>query len=499
MTKNFYLRNWKIYGCCIVVCLLLLLSTTVINSRTNTFVIQPHTIEIGDIPYISLKDLAKALNGRLNQDLAKQKITLRAGNHTFVFTLLSSVIVINDVAFRMPVETKLYNRVPYVPKHPFLLFLERKGLIPSDRLPGPHVNTYPLKPNILGLQILSDKEETKLILETDGTLSRDRVIRKNLEKDRLNLLIKGGELGPRTYTIPRKKGYIQELSVVQNKEDVQIDLRYDNKALWRHLKVEKRKIILSFKPILRPSPHSELFGLRTVIIDPGHGGFDPGAVGPNGTKEKEITLKVAKQLKRILERQLKVNVILTRKNDSFVTLQKRAQTAIKNNGKLFISLHCNASINPKTTGWEVYFLSDAKTDEAAEVAKRENAVLLMETKQPKNQQDRLNAQLLDISFGLRSTQFLKESQELCGLIHFEVVQTVVTHAENRGVKQANFHVMRGTLGAMPSILVEMGFISNSKEEKRLRSTAFQKRMAKAIYRGIKTFKHHYEQPLSANR
>ena len=248
----------------------------------------------------------------------------------------------------------------------------------------------------------------------------------------------------------------------------------------------------------RLSSHSERFALKTVILDPGHGGIDPGAIGPGGTKEKEITLKVAKRLKRLLEKRLKVHVILTRKKDAFVPLGQRSQAAIQNGGKLFISLHCNASENRRTTGWEVFFLSDAKTAEAAEVAKRENAVLQLEEGQTSQRPDSLNAELQNIAFGLLSTQFLKESQDLAGLIRAEVGQTV-TRLENRGVKQANFHVMRGTMGAMPSVLVEMGFISNSTEEKRLRSTAFQKRMAEAICSGVKAFKLRYEQQLSAHR
>lgn len=251
-------------------------------------------------------------------------------------------------------------------------------------------------------------------------------------------------------------------------------------------------------------PHTESSGrkleidpehwtLDTVIIDPGHGGADPGAIGPSKTKEKVIALQVARRLKTLLEKRLRVRAVLTRDDDTFIPLKKRARIARGKGGKIFLSLHCNASKNQRSRGAEVYFLSDAKTAEAAEVAKRENAVLDLKTNGADS--SRLDPELDGIVSGLLSDQFLKASQDLSALICMEIAQTV-TGVEDRGVKQANFYVMRGTMGTMPSALIEMGFITNLSEEKRLRSTAFQRKMAEAIYRGLRTFKRRYEKQLS---
>ena len=237
------------------------------------------------------------------------------------------------------------------------------------------------------------------------------------------------------------------------------------------------------------------WAIDVVVIDPGHGGRDPGALGKAGTREKDVVLKVAKRLQGLLERKLKVKAVLTRTDDTHIPLGRRAKLALASGGKIFVSLHCNAGTRPQAVGSEVFFLSEAKTAEAAEVARMENAALQFEdeTGTPED-----HVELEGIARGLLSTQFLKESQDLAADIRRQIVQHV-SSTTDRGVKQANFYVMRGTMGAMPSVLVEMGFISNRAEERRLRSTAHQKQMAEAIFRGIRAFKQRYEDRLANDR
>lgn len=238
--------------------------------------------------------------------------------------------------------------------------------------------------------------------------------------------------------------------------------------------------------------------LKTVVIDPGHGGKDPGAIGPGGTHEKAIVLEVAKRLQKLLEKDLKVEVVLTRSTDEFIALRRRSHIALQQNGKIFVSLHCNAAKNPEASGVEVYFLSEAKTQEAADVARRENAVLEYEKDDPHLPLNGIGEAYQGIALSLLSSQFLKESQDLAAAIHREFAKTI-SNVTLRGVKQANFFVMRYTMAQMPSVLVELGFISNRAEERRLRSAAYQQQLAEALYRGIANFKLRYEQQLSADR
>lgn len=258
---------------------------------------------------------------------------------------------------------------------------------------------------------------------------------------------------------------------------------------------EPSPVLQSSKPAIDVAKRSANWTLKTIIIDPGHGGKDPGAIGPGGTYEKTIALEVAKRLQKLLEKELKVDVILTRDDDTFIPLHKRSQIALQKGGKIFISLHCNATKNQKAQGFEVYFLSEAKTQAAAEVARLENAVL---EKYEGISADTLSEGVNRIRYGLLSNQFLKESQELAAAIHNELPHQM-PQSQQRGVKQANFFVMRNTMAQMPSVLVEMGFITNKDEEKDLRNRTHQEKLAHVLYRGIQTFKERYEQQLSADQ
>jgi N-acetylmuramoyl-L-alanine amidase len=234
------------------------------------------------------------------------------------------------------------------------------------------------------------------------------------------------------------------------------------------------------------------WALDRIVIDAGHGGRDPGAVGPGRTYEKTITLSIAKKLGERLRR-LGIEVVHTRKSDVFIGLGSRARIAREAEGDLFISLHCNAGLRRAAGGIEVYFLSDAKTTEAAAVAERENAALEFEA--DSQEDEAAETTLRGIARSILSSLYLKESQGLAASVRSSMAQRFKT-LDDRGVKQANFYVMRGTTGAMPSILVEMGFISNPKEEKRLRTERFQKDMADAIFEGIRSFKETHEKQLS---
>jgi len=215
---------------------------------------------------------------------------------------------------------------------------------------------------------------------------------------------------------------------------------------------------------------------RIIVIDAGHGGTDPGAVGPNGTKEKDINLAIAYRLKDLLDKDDNFEVILTRKDDVFIPLAERTNIANENNADLFISLHCNASINRDTNGFEVYFLSEKATDsEAAATAALENAVIELEGKPTKKL-----AKLQQMLWSMTVNEYINDSAELCSFIASETPSRV--KIPNRGVKQASFYVLRGA--QMPGVLVESAFISNYAEESKLNSGKFQTAVADSVYEGI---------------
>jgi N-acetylmuramoyl-L-alanine amidase len=229
--------------------------------------------------------------------------------------------------------------------------------------------------------------------------------------------------------------------------------------------------------------------LNTVVIDPGHGGEDPGASGLK-SKEKDIVLAVALDLgKLISENKKEVKVIFTRNEDKFIPLHERAEIANKNNADLFISLHANANTNHYIFGAETYAMGLYTNEKNLEVAKKENAVITFEKDYTSHYEgyDPNSAESF-IIFTLIQNTYLSQSLEFAGIVQncFEKV----ADRYNRGVKQAGFLVLWRT--TMPSILVEIGYISNPKEEQYMNTPEGQMKIAQAIYNAFLDYKEHIE-------
>jgi len=229
--------------------------------------------------------------------------------------------------------------------------------------------------------------------------------------------------------------------------------------------------------------------IHTIIIDAGHGGKDPGALGATrGVQEKDVTLSMALKLKAALQRELPdVKIVLTRDDDTFIPLYDRSRQANENGGDLFISLHCNAHKNRSAHGIEVFFLSTAKTTDERAVEALENSVVLnYEGGQEALQRyDDLSFILMDMA----QTEQLRESSELAYKLLANMVGT--TGGESRGVRQANLYVLR--VSYMPAVLIELGFISNKEEEKKLLNDDYQNKLIAAITEGVKSFKFKFDQ------
>ena len=226
-----------------------------------------------------------------------------------------------------------------------------------------------------------------------------------------------------------------------------------------------------------PSTLIQVLGLKikTVVIDPGHGGTDPGAIGPSGVKEKDVNLKIALALKKKLEAGNRIErVILTRSTDKFIRLEERTAIAQKNQADLFISIHCNSSKNRKAYGIETYLLSFTEDPESLAVAARENAT-----------NARGVSELRDIIKKYVLSSKIDESKSLATQVQNSLIRTLSNNyskIKNKGVKKAPFVVLIGA--DVPSILVEISFISNSREEKRLTSSRYIDRVATAISDGV---------------
>ena len=262
--------------------------------------------------------------------------------------------------------------------------------------------------------------------------------------------------------------------IIQNLSDFS-SIKYTNNEI-RFTSISADKKIVKKNVDLRSE--KEKWEFKTIVIDAGHGGKDPGAVGYRGTKEKDIALDVAKRLEKKLSKNMNVKIIMTRDEDVFLRLSERTKIANESNGNLFISIHTNAAEDRRASGFETFLIGPNKNEAAVRVAARENAVLELEgsTGKKLTNEDLIQATIAQSAFASKSEQF-------ASMVQKEIKKRV--QSRDRGVKQAGFYVLMGA--SMPNVLVELGFISNPSEEKKLRSPQYRDQLATAIYRAVEQY------------
>jgi N-acetylmuramoyl-L-alanine amidase len=217
-------------------------------------------------------------------------------------------------------------------------------------------------------------------------------------------------------------------------------------------------------------------GVSRIVIDPGHGGHDPGAKGAD-TTESELVLDVALRLEKLLVKMQGVEVVLTRRDNQFVTLQERTAIANREGADLFLSIHANASAVPAARGIETYFLNFASNQNAAAVAARENAT-----------SDQTMGVLQDVVKAIAMNSKRDESRDFATYVQREMLESLRSAnktIKDLGVKQAPFVVLIGA--SMPSVLAEISFLTNPQEAKLLKSSGYRQRIAQALFEGIKDY------------
>ncbi len=258
----------------------------------------------------------------------------------------------------------------------------------------------------------------------------------------------------------------------------------DNKKVAANIKLssepaksEPGKIVAV--PDVKPLSLAQQLGLgvKKIVLDPGHGGKDPGAMA-FGLKEKDMVLDVAKRLSPILKKELGCEVVLTRKDDTFISLEERTALANTNNADLFISLHINAHPSAKVRGMETYYLNLTTNAEAMRVAARENATSTHQM-----------SELQDILSDIMKNSKISESSRLAQQVHNSIISEAdkrgFTDIKNLGVKQAPFYVLIGA--QMPAILIELAFISNEKDLDNLKNPIFLEMLTKEITEGVRAY------------
>ncbi len=361
-----------------------------------------------------------------------------------------------------------------------------------------------------GIRSWSSHEYTRIVIDVDGTVMYKQERLKN--PDRLFIDIHNSKISSEIKEpISINDGLLKSVRAGQNQKDVvrvvleldsissysiinlnnpfRIVIDVDGSLNTKNSKTQEEKGKAEDQqasaPLPLPAPAEKkepVVYISKIVIDPGHGGKDSGAIGKRGLMEKTVVLDIAKRLKALIEKKTNYEVILTRETDIFIPLEERTVIANIKKADLFISIHANASRKRNAMGIETYFQGIPKTDEAKETAARENMSGIDD--RYSDDDNILEFILAD----MKNTHKINESSQLAGVIQDSLIKGVSSRYEdirNLGVKQAMFYVLHKA--KMPSILVETSFISNPEEEKRFRDYRYREQIANSIYNGIKTY------------
>lgn len=449
----------------------------------------------GDITYYSLSGFAALYGEQLSWDIVGQSVNYQFENINLRMYIGSPYVSVNDTVRNVIYPCVLKDGALFVPAETFTSLLDK---VKSERITW-NANRRSLtvtagRFNITDLTI--SEKANGLLIELYLTEKLEFNISES-EGAWLNISLPNGRVNRSLIESRRRHKALRDVNAFQFDRSAQISIRLKKKPHSYSAKYhpESGRIQLSvrnstFTPTSPPrkTGNGEIGPDRTIdliVIDPGHGGDDNGAIGRGFTKEKDIVLQIAKELAKLIRKDKLFKVILTRDKDVYLPLEKRAKIANDAQADLFLSIHLNANINRQASGSQVFFLAPAKTDGARALAQAENARFLTEEGVVDLEPDD------DVSVILHDmiqNVYEVASADLSAIIQSEFRRSLGIPA--RGVDQAGFVVLNEVF--MPSALLEVAFVSNPREEKLLRQKKFRKKVAQAIYAGLKRFKKKYE-------
>lgn len=420
--------------------------------------------------YVDLGRVAETLKTRLDTTPESAQARLRTGMHIVTFTKNWSRILVDGSPVVLDAPVVVRKGVWLVPETFVTQVLPRLGLEATAlTLDEMRTRSYP--------------SFTRIVLETSGALTY-RLEPGGAREMRVRLL--GLTAEPQTESIA--DGLVEQARLERAGADALLRVSFEGTVgeLKINALTDPPRLVLDFARPGEPTgkERQAFTPLRTIVVDAGHGGHDSGAVGPGGLMEKDLVLDVTRRVAKLLEDRLDVKVRLSRDSDTFVALRDRTSLANRERADLFVSIHANAHRVAASEGVEVYFLSSEATDSAArQVAATENSVAQLE--KPANGKGGARADVVkSILWELAQSEYQAESSRLAETVLDTMTQSL--KIPNRGVKQAGFYVLGGA--AMPAILVEIGFVTNPKEEKRLKESRYRDEIARAIVSGLGDYK-----------
>ena len=472
----------------------------IVNKKDN-FVSDIQTLDRLQGTFISIIDISKILAKRdpyINSE--RKKMVLYIGDNRIKISSGSSYILVDEKVYQMPIYPIWQDNDIFIPAEYFFDILKRTtlpGISYDSRLMV--LNLDILEFSITGVNITQKANGTILRINTKKIFPEGSISSFFHENGWFYITIADALVDTTEIRRSDTRGVIQRVAADQLGKTAQLAFQIRSKVESHELyqSRDQNEIVVSLRTpmdnsVSRINKVKDRWKLDTIVLDAGHGGKDPGTLGRRGTKEKDIALDITKRVGLLLEKNTKLKVIYTRREDVFIPIWERTKIANEANGKMFLSIHLNGNPNKTAYGFETYLLRPGKTEDAIEVAHRENEVIKLEDRSENKYRD-LSGENLIIATMAQSV-YMKESEELAAMIQEEMGKKV--KSKNRGVKQAGFHVLIDA--SMPNVLIEAGFLTNANEERNLRKSNYRQIIANSIYRAIVKFRYSREQYLTEN-
>lgn len=494
--------------------------------------------ESNNLIYCSAKNIAMGLNLNYYYNKEAEKLEIKFKNFNIKFTANNHFIIVTDrrdnnqKIYQLPQSVKKVNEDLYIPiqyteeyltyaygtkfkydksKNAIIVGDENKDDLitkieePKTEIPkttNEPVKTevdptnkveyelnnleYTIKANGTLVKILTDKKDIKFSSKYQANVLKVTLTNVLVNPD---LQIKQAETGIIKHT---------KINLIENGCEIIFELEPDNYSAHDIFKdnASNNIIVAIHNKKLKQEKNKDKklkskWIFDAIVLDAGHGGKDAGAIGITGVREKDVNLGIVLKLGKLIEEELPtLKVIYTRKTDKFVELYKRGKIANENNGKLFISVHCNSTLqkNEDARGFEVYLLRPGRTQEAINIAEFENSVIKYED-DPNRYQKLTDENFILVS--MAQSAYMRYSEQFSDILNSTWKNSLPI--PTRGVKQAGFYVLVGA--SMPNVLIEAGFLSNRKDEEYLKSEAGQTEIARTIFKAIQKYKEYYQKTM----
>lgn len=445
------------------------------------------TVNYDGLSYVELTKVAESLQSQLDAPAEGQQARLRTSSHVITLTRNWARVLLDGTPVSLDNPVRVRKGVWLVPESFVEQVVPKLAAAPP---PPPAASAAPAaspRPtaavSLEELRTRSYPSFTRIVIETTAPVVY-KVESTGPKEARVRLVGLAGEAQVESID----DGLVDDARLERAGADALLRVVFEGGAAELRVTTlaDPPRLVLDFN---RPQEvaareRQACTSLRTLVLDAGHGGHDSGAVGPAGLMEKELVLDVTKRVSRLLEEKLGVKVLLSRDGDHFVPLRDRTSYANRERADLFVSIHANAHRVVASEGVETYFLSSEATDNASrQVAALENSVVQLEKPSAGRAASRTDV-LKTILWELAQSEFQWESSRLAETVLDSMTQAL--KIPNRGVKQAGFYVLGGA--AMPAILIEIGFVTNPKEERRLKESRYRDEIARAILAGLSEYK-----------